>query len=59
MDPNEALRLIRAEVAKIVDDHEYDWVNPEALAQSVRDLDQWLTRGGSLPYSWNSRFPES
>lgn len=56
MDPNETLRRIRSEVGKIL--NENDWVNPEVLAELVRDLDQWITRGGSLPYSWNSVFPK-
>jgi hypothetical protein len=59
MDPNEALRRIRAQVLELralVDNEDLD---AEALAMSAGTLldaadglDQWLTAGGFLPAAW-------
>lgn len=47
MDPNETLRAIRALLTE--DDGRTD---PE-LADKVRALDEWLTKGGFLPEAWD------
>jgi hypothetical protein len=59
MDPNEALRMLRALTAKQID------ANPdgknclqasadraELLAEHFEALDEWLKKGGFLPDTW-------
>lgn len=53
MDPNETLRIIRAQVGMILDEN--DGNSPEALAEAVRDLDGWLSKGGFLPSEWQAQ----
>lgn len=60
MDPNEALRLIRAHIKQMrVEDEtrEDGWIG--RLTQQARDiaetfegLDKWLSRDGFLPHDW-------
>lgn len=62
MDPNEALRLIRAHLAQLrVEDKTRDdgWIG--RLTQQARDLgeafdalDEWLSRDGFQPDDWRS-----
>lgn len=62
MDPNEALRLIRAHIKQLrVEDQTRDdgWIG--RLTQQARDLseafeglDEWLSRDGFLPAAWDS-----
>lgn len=62
MDPNEALRLIRAHIKQLrVEDktREDGWIG--RLTQQARDLseafealDEWLSRDGFLPDDWRS-----
>lgn len=49
MDPNETLNTIRAEVHEILFGDKPD---PDALAEAVNNLDEWLSRGGFLPNEW-------
>lgn len=50
MDPNETLRIIRAQVGMILDEN--DGNSPEALAEAVRNLDEWMSKGGFSPDAW-------
>lgn len=50
MNPNEALKIIRREVSKILDEN--DASNPETLAETVRSLDEWLSHNGYPPEAW-------
>lgn len=57
MDPNATLAKIRMLIATICND-EYEIAEMateygEDLAMAVRDLDQWLERGGYLPTPWD------
>ena len=57
MDPNEALKRIRATVARLQEtddagDNDYDPQDVSELYQHVQALDEWITRGGFLPDAW-------
>ena len=63
MDPNEALRRAR-EAAGILQDADDDgnFTDPETtnlgqLIESFNALDDWLTKGGFLPYDWRPKSP--
>jgi len=49
MDPNETLRRIRAEL----DQAEWTSETIEHVAEHFQALDEWLSKGGSLPESWD------
>lgn len=49
MDPNAALAELRALVA---DGHETDSDDHDRIAELVRALDTWISRGGFLPAAW-------
>ncbi len=57
MDPNAALVTVREQLAAfqgLTDSDVYsdaDW-DLDALIESVSALDEWLSRGGFLPTSW-------
>lgn len=56
MDPNRTLRDL-LDWAHSWADHPSDHPEEQALgwiAQSLLDLDQWLSRGGFLPRRWDS-----
>jgi hypothetical protein len=61
MDPDVALRALRALAAKVLRDYEngegagIDDDDACALAQRFADLDEWLSRGGFLPQPWAKR----
>lgn len=61
MDPNVALRALRALAAKVLYDHEnaegngVDQDDARALAERFQHLDEWLSRGGFLPQPWARR----
>lgn len=50
MDPNEALRQIRA---AIDDWNEYEICDVESLITLVEGLDNWISGGGFLPNDWD------
>lgn len=52
MDPNEALAIIRTEISKVLDENDPN--NPELLAEAMRGLDEWLSKGGYLPDEWKA-----
>lgn len=62
MDPNEALRLVRAHIAqmKVEDETREDgWIGRHVqqgrdLAEAFEALDGWLSRDGFLPDDWQS-----
>jgi hypothetical protein len=57
MDADAKLREQRTLVARILDGPDTDSVDIQDctdLAQSVRDLDEWLSRAGALPGSWRA-----
>lgn len=63
MDPEEALRQIRALASRIMDadpDKPYaDDIDPYdafRLAETVAELDIWLSRGGFLPEPWRWQY---
>lgn len=60
MDPNEALRALRAACDKLDSDEEFHDAT-DVLYEHFRALDEWLSRGGFLPEAWSSaedRLPE-
>jgi hypothetical protein len=55
MDVNEVLARIRASLSELTlarDAEASAWLGAQ-LADSVRELDEWLSRGGFLPDEWN------
>ena len=50
MDPDTALREIRTLLATERFD---DIMDTERLHDLVRGLDEWLTKGGTLPLAWD------
>ena len=52
MDPNATLQQIRSLVTIYFNGGK--WPEPDAtdLAQAIRDLDEWLSKGGFLPDAW-------
>jgi hypothetical protein len=56
MDPNEALETMRkcaASITRMVDrGAEPDADDATELAESLKALDEWLSRGGFLPAAW-------
>jgi hypothetical protein len=50
MDPNEALQDIRATMAAYFNGDTDDF---EHILDRVEALDEWLSKGGSLPYAWS------
>ena len=54
MDPNEALKAIRILVKSILSDETdgNDGQDLVDLAEHVQALDEWLSKGGFLPDSW-------
>lgn len=55
MDPNEALRAMRALVNEFRDTKVDDIAaHAEAMADTFTGLDEWLSRDGFLPDDWRS-----
>jgi hypothetical protein len=52
MDPNAALNSIRATVQAVLDHKDVDDSDLDDLADGIRNLDNWLSRGGFLPQPW-------
>lgn len=55
MDVNETLARIRATMSELTIARDVEtsaWLGAQ-LADSVRDLDGWLSKGGFLPADWN------
>jgi hypothetical protein len=53
VDPNQALRDLRALVERVLRDGEgADQDDANALAAGFNALDEWITRGGFLPEPW-------
>ncbi len=61
MDPDETLRMLRGllndvtrdlDHAHSADDPYVDAAGVSELVDAVRGLDEWLSSGGFLPYSW-------
>jgi hypothetical protein len=54
MDPNEALRRIRAAIADLQSAESSSAVSVAAdeLAEHTQALDEWMSRGGFLPTAW-------
>ena len=50
MDPDENLRE-QLELAKLMHTHD-DYGEALRLAELVRDLDEWIKKGGFLPAAW-------
>ena len=69
MDPNEALRQLRALAAKVItsvdayegldeaDEEELEEMAlaGESLASQFQALDEWLSKGGFLPADWRGK----
>jgi hypothetical protein len=57
MDPNATLRRIREALADIDKASNPDSAGTAALeaTDAMRDLDEWLSRGGALPQAWERR----
>lgn len=57
MDPNEALEAARAQASVIVARHdageEVETGHVEKLVENFQALDEWLSKGGFLPYAWS------
>ncbi len=54
MDVNETLARIRASMSELTIARDVEtsaWLGAQ-LADSVRDLDEWLSQGGFLPTDW-------
>lgn len=51
MDPNECLQMIRGALQRYEDGTEDDDCESDLVA-SVRELDEWLSKGGFLPDAW-------
>lgn len=57
MDVNETLARIRAAMSELTIARDVEtsaWLGAQ-LADSVRDLDEWLSKGGFLPDDWSAR----
>jgi hypothetical protein len=52
MDPNETLRLLRANVAREQDGR--DGSHAEEICEYFQALDEWISKGGFLPAEWVS-----
>ncbi len=52
MDPNVLLRRIRAAGDELIREGCHDPDATEDLIQDIRDLDEWITKGGFLPLDW-------
>lgn len=60
MDPDVVLALLR-ELVALADpesDSQYGTAAYVTLADAVRDLDEWLTRGGHPPTAWMTEIQE-
>ena len=57
MDPDEALRQLRALVKQILDGKPYSEDDVGELAELFDGLDQWLVRGGFAPKTWAAKPP--
>jgi len=55
MDPNETLRLIRLTIKqmRVDEDPGVRKAHADELAEYVEALDEWLSKGGFLPYEWS------
>lgn len=56
MDPDEALRQLREEAARILEaaDNEEE-ADATRMAELFQGLDEWVVRGGFLPKDWKSK----
>jgi hypothetical protein len=54
MDPDQALKDIRALIKKIIADRGSNETDGVELAYKVKDLDNWLLAGGFVPEDWNN-----
>lgn len=57
MDPNEALRQMLRHVEELHHGNLSDMAAADAgrlLADAVKDMDEWLRRGGFLPSAWRA-----
>lgn len=58
MDPNEALKEIREEIAEfsqLSDDNFVDaLISADKIVELIKGLDEWLSKGGFLPDDWRS-----
>lgn len=56
MDPNEALKQLRAAVADLEDQccAECGEMAGRDIAEKFADLDAWMTSGGFMPTDWNA-----
>lgn len=60
MDPDATLDALRAAIAE-ADDAPFGFSSSVLLGAAVdimRDLDEWLTKGGYLPRAWEQPKPE-
>lgn len=56
MDPDEALAIIRG----MVTDHYHDQdVDLDTFVVTIDGLDEWLSKGGFLPESWQAATPHT
>jgi hypothetical protein len=53
MDPNETLKTILRLVKQWRFNGEWDENETNALIEHVEYLDEWLSKGGFIPASWN------
>lgn len=51
MDPNEALRVLRAMVEAVMTGD--GCASVDELAEQFDALDEWIARGGFLPAAWS------
>lgn len=54
MDPDEALRELRALCARVQAEHRLSQADVERGAELFAGLDDWLSRGGFIPVAWQS-----
>lgn len=62
MDPNATLKDMRSLSEAILVEHDKDFPDADKLAalatelaESMRDLDRWINRGGFLPSDWKGK----
>ena len=54
MDPNECLRIIRAEINNWSGGACIGEFDADRLAEHVEALDEWMAKGGAAPLQWDS-----
>ena len=58
MDPDECLKMCRRLAERLIEDADLGirlTKEGEELAESFKNLDEWISRGGFLPDEWRNK----